>query len=347
MSIESVIERQSDIARGVFPDLSLPKLKTYCICNLRGGIGKTTLAFNLSFLGNSVLAVDTCPQGNLSYYFNREYFSGSLPNVRNLILPHVLPGGLGRASHVARFAGATNPFFESKKTYYIPSAPELYILPSQLATALSQVNYLSGDEFIARRDDIIFSLKSEIAREVAELGGEVNRCLIDTSPFFAGATQLAWYASDALIVPVRTDQQSINSFELLLSTLTSSSSEYRRHIPSDFTTLKIQLVVLTYCGWSTRPGVTNVPNNQTRVYVNKVYDLMRQFKSVLTTDNVDNHLFLLDDFLGSGRISSAMSQPLALLSPNMTRTIDRQKVSVSTSVVKCQNQLSFLNSQIW
>ena len=347
MSVDTIIDRQSDISNGHFPDLSLPKLRTYCVCNLRGGIGKTTIAFNLAFLGDSVLAVDTCPQGNLSYYFDHDYFSGALTNVGSLIKPHILPGGFGRASHVARLAGATNHFFHDKKTYFIPSASDLYLLPSQVATALNQINTLIGSEFTARRDDIIFGLRDEVQREIEELNGEVDKCLIDTSPFFAGATQLAWYASDALIVPVRTDQQSINSFELLLATLTSSSSEYRRHVSPDFSTPKIQLVVLTHCGWSTRPGVSNEPNNQTRVYINKVYDLLRRYKSILTTDNVDNHILLLDDFLGSGRISSAMSQPLALLTPRMTRTIDRQKVTVNASVTKCQNQLKFLCSQIW
>ena len=313
---------------------------------MRGGIGKTTISFNLSFLGDSVLAVDTCPQGNLSYYFDHDYFS-SLVNVGSLIKPHILPGGFGRASHVARLAGATNDFFRNKKAYFIPSASDLYMLPSQVSTALNQINTLTGDEFIARRNDIIFGLRDEINREISELQGEVDKCLIDTSPFFAGATQLAWYASDALIVPVRADQQSVNSLELLLSTLTSSASEYRRHVSPDFSTPKIQLVVLTHCGWSTRPGVSNEPNNQTRVYINKIYDLLRRYKSILTTDSVDDHLFLLDDFLGSGRISSAMSQPLELLTPQMTRTIDRQKVTVNASVKKCQNQLKFLCSQIW
>ena len=69
-SYAKVIERQVDIANGNFPEIELPKFQKYALCNLRGGIGKTTLAFNLSYLGNDVLAVDTCPQGNLSFFFD-------------------------------------------------------------------------------------------------------------------------------------------------------------------------------------------------------------------------------------------------------------------------------------
>ncbi|MDR1209274.1 MAG: ParA family protein, partial [Clostridiales bacterium] len=62
MDFQSVVDRQEVIANGEFPDLGLPKHDRYAICNLRGGIGKTTLSFNLCFLADDVLAVDTCPQ---------------------------------------------------------------------------------------------------------------------------------------------------------------------------------------------------------------------------------------------------------------------------------------------
>jgi len=57
-SYENVISRQFDIANGEFPEVNFPKFQKYTLCNLRGGIGKTTLAFNLSYLGDDVLAVD-------------------------------------------------------------------------------------------------------------------------------------------------------------------------------------------------------------------------------------------------------------------------------------------------
>ena len=166
--------------------------------------------------------------------------------------------------------------------------------------------------------------------------------------FFAGATQLAWYASDALIIPVRTDQQSVKSLELLINTLTSPQSEFRKYLPeSDINAPKIQMVVLTHCGWSTIAGARNVPNQQTTLYVKKVYDILNRNRTLLSTDDPTNHLFMLDDFLGSGRISSAMSRPLELLHPGQSKTIDRVKVSVNSSVGKCKNQLRCINNLIW
>ena len=127
----------------------------------------------------------------------------------------------------------------------------------------------------------------------------VDKCIIDTSPFFAGATQLSWYAADALIIPVRTDQQSIKSLELLINTLSNPQSEFRKYLPdSDMNMPKIQMVVLTHCGWSTVKGARNEPNQQTKIYLKRVYDILNRHRSLLSTDNPDNHLFLLDDFLG-------------------------------------------------
>jgi hypothetical protein len=73
MSIDSITDRQEQIAKGKGKALDMPKFKSYCVCNLRGGIGKTTLAFNISHLVDKLLVVDTCPQGNLSYYYDNAY----------------------------------------------------------------------------------------------------------------------------------------------------------------------------------------------------------------------------------------------------------------------------------
>lgn len=346
-SIAPIISRQESIANGEFPNLPLPKFSKYTLCNLRGGIGKTTLAFNLSYLGNDVLAVDTCPQGNLSYYYDNEYYTTQSPTVRDLILPYLIPG-LGKPTHIASFVGATNDAFEDRKTYYVPSSNELYLLPSQLISAINQASGLSGTQKNEALMSILYSLKNEINREMADIPDGASKCLIDTSPFFAGATQLAWYASDALIIPVRTDQQSVKSLELLINTLTSPQSEFRKYLPeSDINAPKIQMVVLTHCGWSTIAGARNVPNQQTTLYVKKVYDILNRNRTLLSTDDPTNHLFMLDDFLGSGRISSAMSRPLELLHPGQSKTIDRVKVSVNSSVGKCKNQLRCINNLIW
>ena len=342
--IEVLVTRQNDIAKGEVMPLPIPKRDVYTICNLRGGIGKTSLAFNLSYLSDDLLAVDTCPQGSLSYFFNNAYYRDATTSVYDMLLPHFMPG-LGKASRVAQQIRATNNCFNSKNSFFLPSSEQLYILPSQMATAVAQARSVSGPHQQIIVDSMLYSLKNEIERERQET--RTSRCLIDTSPFFSGGTHLAWHATDALIVPVRTDQQSINSLNLLLNTLSNPSSEFRRTMPSDGHAPKIQLIVLTHCGWSTRPGAKNEPNQQTKVFLEQLRDIVNRNITHCTTDNPDNHIVLLDDFLGSGRISTAKSTPIELLNPGDTMMIGRVKTEVNHSVKKIKDQLNFISNSIW
>ncbi|MCI8933464.1 MAG: ParA family protein [Clostridiaceae bacterium] len=345
MSIETIINRQYSIANNQAENIDLPKQRIYAMCNLRGGIGKTTLSFNLSYLTDNLLVIDTCPQGNLSFFYDSNYYAGQQTNVKNMLLPYLVPG-LGKATRVAAYIGATNSHFAKRNNYYIPSSEELYLLPSQLITAINQASGLQLPQRDQALKSILYSLKSEIERELAE--NSLDKCLIDTSPFFAGATQLAWYAADALIIPVRTDQQSIKSLELLINTLSNPQSEFRKYLPeTDMNVPKIQMVVLTHCGWSTVAGARNEPNQQTKVYLKKIYDILSKHRTLLSTNCPENHLFMLDDFLGSGRISSIESKPMELLQEGETKVIDRVRVSVNKSVGKCKNQLKFIAQQLW
>jgi cellulose biosynthesis protein BcsQ len=311
---------------------------------LRGGIGKTSLVFNLSYDTDDLLVVDTCPQGNLSYFYDRDYYQNTTTSANDLLLPYFVPG-LGSASRVAKLISATNQNFAGKSSYFIPSSNELYMLPFQMANALGQAKMMGGANQATVIDRMLFSLKTEISREMAETNS--SRCLIDTSPFFSGATHLSWHACDALIIPVRTDQQSINSLNLLLDTLSKPSSEFRKNMPSDQHSPKIQLIVLTHCGWSTRAGARNEPNQQTKIFLEKVKDIVNRNITNFTTLVADNHIMLLDDFLGSGRMSTAQSKPIMLLSPGDSVTINRVKTTVNPSVEKIKHQLEYISSCIW
>lgn len=56
---------------------------------------------------------------------------------------------------------------------------------------------------------------------------------------------------------------------------------------------------------------------------------------------------MLDDFMGSGRISSIESKPMELLQEGETKVLDRERVSVNKSVDKCKNQLQYIARQLW
>lgn len=342
--ISTIIARQNDISTGNDVSLNLPAFDSYALCNLRGGIGKTSLSFNLSFLTDNLLAVDTCPQGNLSYFYDNNYYQNVSTTVNDMLLPYFFTG-LSRASRVAQNIAATNQFFKGKNSFFMPSSSELYTLPSQMANAIANANQLAGPQRATVIDTLLYSLKTEILREKKETG--TDRVIIDTSPFFSGCTHLAWHAVDALIVPVRTDKQSINSLSLLLKTLSHPSSEFRRIMPTDLHAPKIQMIVLTGCGWTTRAGAKNEPNQQTKVFLEEVRDIVGRSIGHFTTSNPDNHIVLSDDYLGSGRMSSALSKPIELMAPGDSARINRIKTDVNPSVNKIKNQLKHISKNIW
>jgi hypothetical protein len=233
---------------------------------------------------------------------------------------------------------ATNNYFSGKNSFFLPSASELYTLPSEIANAIAGTIRLSEPQKISVIDTILYALKTEILREQEETN--TNKCLIDTSPFFSGCTHLAWHAVDALLIPVRTDMQSINSLSLLLKNLTNPGSEFLRVMPSDFHAPKIQMIVLTGCGWTTRGGARNEPNKQTIVFLKLLHDIVSRNIGHFTTNNPDNHIVISDDFLGCGRISSALSKPIELMNAGDSHRINRVKTDVNGSVDKIKINLN-------
>ncbi|MFD2176929.1 ParA family protein [Veronia pacifica] len=325
-------------------DLQLPKHNRYAICNLRGGIGKSTLTFNLAHGANDVLAVDTCPQGNSSSFFS----SGggvSGTTIYDALLPYLLPR-MSFPSNIAQKVKTFNPYFDGLNVHFVPSSPNLYEFPSIMESALSQARGIPGVANIKAREQILNSMRDLLDRETKKV--DTKKVLIDTSPFFSGATHLTWHAVDSLIVPVRTDQQSVNSLQLLIDILTDSGRSFLRSQDNlSLSSPKIQMVVVTHCGWSTRSGAKHEPNNQTKIYLEKVREIVATNIHLFTTNDPDNHIVPLDDFLGSGRISSAKSIPIKCLKPQQSFTISGQQVTVNASVEKCQKQLAFITKNIW
>jgi hypothetical protein len=68
-SLEKVLENQTRVVEEGFTRPGALKYRSYAITALRGGVGKSTLAFNLSFEISglrSLLVADLCAQRNLS-----------------------------------------------------------------------------------------------------------------------------------------------------------------------------------------------------------------------------------------------------------------------------------------
>ena len=184
------------------------------VINLKGGVGKTTIAALLGRhaaekLGLDVLAVDLDPQANLSQaYMRREYrkfLRGRDPSI------------------VEVFSGMRPP--SSGKPY-----------PTRLNVTDAVVNVSTRLDIIPSRFDfsnhLTDSLKpdpSVLAKCIADHFQEKELVLIDCAPTESVFTRAAYHASRFVLVPVRPEYFATIGFPLLKQSLEEFRQRNRGH----------------------------------------------------------------------------------------------------------------------
>ncbi|MGH6660387.1 MAG: ParA family protein, partial [Rhodospirillales bacterium] len=254
--LDKVLSNHADvILKGVLRK-GAAKYSRYAISNLRGGVGKTSLAFNLAYelsRRDSVLLVDMCPQANLTEVI----MPGEKPKatIYHALLPRVLGPAFGDevkdiAFRVTRYCPA---FAAGKGCYFIPGDTELYAFPSPMYQQLQVADSQNRPQVVR---NLLWSLKNIIEREAKEV--ECSKIIIDTSPFYAGGTHLSWCAADALIVPVRVDEHSVESLDLLMRMLTDQQRDYLswNKRAGKLATPKIAAIVMTMAGAKSQKEAT-------------------------------------------------------------------------------------------
>jgi cellulose biosynthesis protein BcsQ len=227
-----------------------------------------------------------------------------------------------------------------KKSYVVPGSQELFLFPSLLYSQLAQFGQLSGVRGQAPSARILNSIKKIAAHAKAEI--KAKKILMDTSPFFGGATHLAWCAADALIIPVRVDQHSLEALKLTLEMLGDEKSDFHKfnaqgginNVP------KVHAIAMTHCGWSRQ--TKNKPDSSTRYFLQRAVEIAKQHEHLFSEDNAEDCFYLLDDFLSSGRISGKQRVPLAKLEAGQKFTVDGQRLEVNPSVDRYKLELSNL-----
>jgi chromosome partitioning protein len=144
---------------------------TIAVANQKGGVGKTTISFNLAqILSNkkriTVLAVDNDPQGNLTSSF--------LEKTEDL-------------------AGNISDAYDEKPLRPIKISNSLYLLGSDINLAP-----------IAEREfQVIFRLKEGLERLVAEYPKRFDYVVIDCLPSFGHLQLAALNAADYVLIPIK------------------------------------------------------------------------------------------------------------------------------------------------
>jgi chromosome partitioning protein len=189
-------------------------MKTIAFFNNKGGVGKTSLVYHLSWMmaerGVPVLAVDLDPQANLSAMFLSEER-----------LEEIWPDS---EEHPSTIYGAIRPILRGIGDIAPPPveriARNLYLLPGDLGLSRFEDKLSdawprchNSDEAAFRTMTAFHRLMQELARDRAEL------ILVDVGPNLGAINRSALIASDHVCLPLAPDLFSLQGLKNLGPTL--------------------------------------------------------------------------------------------------------------------------------
>lgn len=163
--------------------------KIICVCNQKGGTGKTTTTINLSYaltqLSKKVLVVDTDPQGNST--------SGMGIN-KNVIDSSVYDVLLNKAS--IQEALVENAY------------PKLDIIPCNINLTGAEIELVGA-----------LSRETRLKRALAQVKGNYDFIFIDSPPSLGLLTLNALVASDSIMIPIQCEFYALEGVSQLLHTI--------------------------------------------------------------------------------------------------------------------------------
>lgn len=208
--------------------VNLPEImtaKVISICNLKGGVGKTTIVMALAeylagdtMYGKRVLVIDLDPQSNLTSALMSEEVWEKEFESKNLTLPYLfkdpeyflenLKSENFIVKHNVSNVRNRNSFAQ---LHMIPSSPRLFEIQEELPSG-----YYS------------FNLKPvELLRTILKsLLNNYDYILIDCAPNINTIVKSAFLASNACIIPCVPNRMSIHGLELLLKHIEKLNRDY-------------------------------------------------------------------------------------------------------------------------
>lgn len=165
-------------------------MKTVCIFNQKGGVGKTTTNINLSgylaMAGYKVLTIDIDPQGNTT--------SGLGLDKRNL--------------EVSMYDVLTTDISIKESILRTDLVENLFISPSTMELAGAEVEVIGRED----RENIIKS-------KLKEIEGEYDYVFIDCPPSLGVLTINALTCADSVLIPIQCEFYALEGVSQLVNTI--------------------------------------------------------------------------------------------------------------------------------
>jgi chromosome partitioning protein len=174
-------------------------MKVITVANNKGGVGKTTSAYQLAcFLAsnnNKVLVIDLDSQGNLSSTFDMY--------VQRTLIPEWLIGDVEAEDVIMKVEGE-HDFTDNM--WIIPSSRHMANLAKLLILSEAEVRKNAG------RKERLLKLRLEKIKE------QFDYIVIDTPPMLGDELIMSLVASDLILIPTQAQDYSIDGLEELLDT---------------------------------------------------------------------------------------------------------------------------------
>ena len=189
--------------------------KGLCVINMKGGVGKTTVAVNLGWVaasrGLKCLVVDLDPQFNASVYlmgataYENHISSGGL-TVFDIFEEHTPMRDPQRPR-----PDRDNTIYRQVRSQYNPSG-QIHLIPSQLELAMTLKNP-SGKSHL-------------LSTFLSQHASDYDLVIVDPPPTDSMATDAAYLATNYVLVPVRPEFLSSIGFPLLAQSVRSFRQQY-------------------------------------------------------------------------------------------------------------------------
>jgi len=201
------------------PPLSHARYSAISLINMKGGVGKTTLAVNLAWnlcrrFSKKVLLIDLDPQFNASQYLMKfdewEEHKRTKGTIADILLEP-------RSSSISI----------SKKKKRKKSSPILdYVFKKETAWRGGQLDILPAELALAQAVKNPHGVAYKLEKSLASVQLHYDYVIIDCAPTDSVLTDTALMASDFILVPVKPDRFSVLGYAQIQETLEGFRETY-------------------------------------------------------------------------------------------------------------------------